>query len=138
MAVTYPEQPAYVVDDGRWPVVSIRPTAAVDDVAALDATYRAVERVLDRAGRFVLLFDLRGARSSPSRRRRLLDWGLQRKAKIEACIGATAVVVGTGFERGFVTAMLWLHPLPWPIRVFSSPADAEAWLREQYGVRQNG
>lgn len=125
------EQLAYVVDDRRLPLVALRPTAAVDDPVALDATYRALERVLAKRRRFLMLFDLRGASSSPNRRRRLLDWGLQHERELRAYLGASALVVSNGFERGIVTAMLWLHPVPWPMRVFSSVEDAEAWLLQE-------
>jgi hypothetical protein len=132
------EQLAYLVDDRRLPLVALRATAAVDDPAALDATYRALEQVLARRQRFLMLFDLRGASSSPSRRRRLLEWGLRHEPELRAYLGASALVVGNGLERGFVTAMLWLHPVPWPMRVFSSVAEAEAWLlRENAESRSN-
>jgi|GEM_PF-2497793 len=126
------EQLAYVVDDSRWPLLALRPTALVDDPAALDATYRALERVLAKRRRMLMLFDLRGASSSPPRRRRLLEWGLRHEAELRAYLGASALVVGNGFERGFVTAMLWLHPVPWPMRVFTTRDEAEAWLLREH------
>jgi hypothetical protein len=122
------EQLAYLVDDTRLPLLALRPTAAVDDPAALDGTYRALEQVLAKRRRILMLFDLRGASSSPGRRRRLLDWGLRHEPELRAHVGACALVVSNGIERGFVTAMLWLHPVPWPMRVFSSVGEAEAWL----------
>ena len=126
------EQLAYVVDEARWPLVVLRATAAVDDPDALNASYRALERVLAKQRRFLMLFDLRGASSSPSRRRRLLDWGLRHEQALRAYLGASGLVVGNGFERGFVTAMLWLQPVPWPMRVFSSLQEAEAWLMQEH------
>lgn len=130
--VAIEEHLAYVVDDSRWPVLALRPTPWVDDPAALDATYRALERVLAKRRRMLMLFDLRGASSSPARRRRLLEWGLRHEIELRAYLGASALVVGNGFERGFVTAMLWLHPMPWPMRVFSSRDEAEAWLLREH------
>jgi len=130
--VASPEQLAYVVDDSRWPLLIVRPTSAVDDPDALDASYRALERVLAKRSRMLMLFDLRGASSSPSRRRRLLDWGLRHEAELRAYLGANALVVGNSLERGFVTAMLWLHPVPWPMRVFSSLEEAESWLLREH------
>jgi hypothetical protein len=126
------EQLAYLVDDRRLPLLVLRATSAVDDPDALDATYRALEQVLAKRQRFLMLFDLRGASSSPGRRRRLLDWGLRHQQELRAYLGASALVVGNGFERGFVTAMMWLHPVPWPMRVFSSVAEAEAWLLREH------
>lgn len=130
--MAFEKQLAYVVDDSRWPLLALRPTASVDDPAALDATYRALERVLAKRRRMLMLFDLRGARSSPARRRRLLEWGLRHEVELRAYLGASALVVGNGLERGFVTAMLWLHPMPWPVRVFSSRDEAEAWLLQEH------
>lgn len=126
------EQLAYVVDDGRLPLLVLRATPAVDDPQALDASYRALERVLAKRTRILMLFDLRGASSSPSRRRRLLDWGLRHERELRTYLAASALVVGNGFERGIVTAMLWLQPVPWPMRVFSSVEDAEMWLLQEH------
>ena len=130
------EPPAYAIDVSRWPLVRLRATSAVDSTAALDVTYRDLEQLLARRGRFLLLFDLRGARSSPSRRRRLLDWGLAHESELRALVGAMALVAGTSLERGFVTALLWLQPVPWPQRVFSSASEAETWLMQEHHTSQ--
>jgi hypothetical protein len=37
------------------------------------------------------------------------------------------VIVKSSIERGIVTAVLWLSPAPFPIRVFDSATEAERW-----------
>jgi hypothetical protein len=122
---------AYSVDKSRWPLVTLRPTSAVGSDSALDATYAAVEELLAQAQRFAVLYDLRGAVSSPARRRRLLDWFEDHKREVTECLSAMAMIVGNGMERGFITATLWVKPPPFPMKVFTSEADAESWLRAE-------
>jgi hypothetical protein len=131
--VSNPVQPAYLVDEQQWPLVKVRATPAVhDERAALDETYRLLGHVLEHQQRFVGFLDLRGATSSPTRRRRLLEWCRQHQAAIDQYMVAMAVIVRTSLERGFVTAGLWLSEPPVPTRVFDNPGEAEAWLWVEY------
>lgn len=120
---------AYTVDNSRWPLVVVRPTEAVSNESALDATYAAFTQLLKQPERFALLYDLRGAASSPARRRRLLDWLEEHRHELVEHLVGMALIVRTGMERGFVTATLWLKPAPFPLQVFTSEAEAEDWLR---------
>jgi len=126
---------AYAVDDSRWPVVTVRPTELVNDIAALDGTYRALELLLARRQRFRVLLDLRGGASSPRRRQRFLDWGKRHAIDLTSYLAAIAIVVGTSFERGIVTAVTWMYAPPWALRVFSDRAEAETWLASEPGPR---
>jgi hypothetical protein len=120
---------AYTIDERRYPLViaSAHPRH-VRDEAALDETYRLAEAVLARERPVVLLLDLRGAVSSPSRRKRFAAWMSPREATIKRVIIAMAVVVGNQIERGFVTAVAWLKPPPVETRVFTDLLAAEQWL----------
>ena len=126
---------AYEVDDGRWPLVIVRATAAVNDDSALDGMYRALEAQLSKGLRFVVLLDVRGGTSSPARRRRLLAWAERNTSPLGRSLTALAAVVGNGIERGFVTAVLWSRSPPFPVRVFSDPAEAQAWLMREFEER---
>jgi hypothetical protein len=127
-----PEPMGYEIDDSRWPLVSARATKHLSDVAATDASYRKLESILRREQRFLLVFDMRGASSTPSRRRKFLDWGQRNAGPLTRLLVAGAIVAGSAVERGFVTASLWVRTPPWPMRVFSDASEAETWLLSNY------
>lgn len=127
--------PAYEVDTSCWPIVTLRPTVAVREMAALDLTYVAMDAVLARKETFVVALDLRGSVSSAERRRRFNDWVERNGAAIRRYAVANAVIASSTVERGFVTAALWFLTPPIPMRVFATPRDAEAWLQQQYEAR---
>lgn len=122
---------AYVVDEARWPLlVAIATEVAPDRVNdAIDEMYRAFESALARKERFVTLFDMRGAVSDAARRKRLAHWIDNHRSKLRSHHAAHAVIVESTFERGVVTAMLWLVPMFEHTRVFTDVQEAETWLR---------
>lgn len=126
---------AYAVDASRWPLVTIGATAAVRDNGALEATYAAADLLLARRQPFVTLIDVRGAVSDPTRRKRMMTFVQERRPQFDHFLIATAAVVGSGLERGIVTAALWLLPGKPNIRVFTDRNEAEAWLRQEVTTR---
>lgn len=124
-------QTAYVVDESRWPLLVAKATAVDPDRAneAIDEMYRAFEAALGRKQRFVTLFDMRGAVSDAARRKRLARWIDNHRSKLRSHHAAHAVIVESTFERGVVTAMLWLVPMFEHTRVFTDVKEAETWLR---------
>lgn len=126
------ERMGYDIDDSRWPLLVARATEHLSDPAAADASYRALELILQREQRFMLVFDMRGASSSPTRRRKFLEWGERHADVLTRLLVAGAIVAVSSIERGFVTASLWLRTPPFPMRVFAEPNAAEAWLLANY------
>jgi len=120
----------YAVDDSRWPLVTAR--AIAYDPQTLEACYRKIEELLARKRPFVVLFDLRGATSSSERRRRLQEFGERYAVEIERYLAGVALVASSPIERGFITAGLWLRSPTYPMRVFSTAIEGEAWLREDF------
>ena len=123
---------AYTVDDTRFPLVLVRATEFSDPSAALELGYRKLEQILGREQAFVIVFDMRGASSSPGRRRRLIDWCVAHEQALTRYLVGGAVVARSSIERGFHTATLWLRTPPFPVRLFADVADAEAWLRADF------
>ena len=126
------ERMAYEIDDARWPLLVARATKLLSEPDAVDASYRKLESILKRDQRFLLVFDMRGAISSPGRRRRFLAWGESHADVLTRLLVASAVVAASNVERGFVTAALWLRTPPFPMRVFTSASEAETWLLSNY------
>lgn len=122
---------AYVVDDTRWPLLTAIATEVTTDRVsdAIDEMYRAFDAALARKERFTTLFDMRGAVSDAARRQRLAHWIDNHRSKLRSYHAAHAVIVESTFERGVVTAMLWLVPMFEHTRVFTDTQEAEAWLR---------
>jgi hypothetical protein len=119
----------------RWPLVVTAPTKYVDDPDALVETYRQYDALLARKSPFLFLFDLRGYKSIPMRRRRFNDWYKANTFAIQANVVAVAAVVGNPLEAGIVTAYIWLLDSPVPLKVTSSRTSAEQWLRQQLSAR---
>lgn len=115
--------------------MSIAPTAAVADDQALEATYAALSLMLSRRQHFGAVIDVRGAVSSPTRRKRMSAWVEQQRHALDHFLVGVATVVDTALERGVVTAALWLIPTPVSVKVFSDHDKAEAWIREQLAGR---
>lgn len=116
----------YRVDDARWPLVTAH--AIAYDPQTLAACYGKLEELLARNRTFVVLFDMRGATSSSERRRRLLEFGERYSTEARRYLAAVALVASSPIERGFITAGLWLQSPAFPMRVFSTAKEAEAWL----------
>ena len=121
---------AYAVDDSGWPLVTAR--AIAFDPQTLDACYRKLDALLARRQPFVVIFDMRGATSSPERRRRLQAFGDRHEADIKHYLAAVALVASSPLERGFITAGLWVRSPAFPMRVFPNASEAEAWLRASF------
>ncbi len=126
------EPMGYEIDDSRWPLLVARVTKHLDDPEAADASYRKLEGILQREQRFLLVFDMRGASSSSTRRRKFAEWCKRHAGSLERLLVASAIVAASSLERGFVTAALWLDTPPWPMRVFASSTEAETWLLSNF------
>jgi hypothetical protein len=122
------ERMGYAIDDARWPLVVARATEYLSDPVATEASYRKLERILQREQRFMLVFDLRGASSTPGRRQKFRDWCQRHEDPLTRLLVAGAIIAASSIERGFVTASLWIRTPPWPMRVFAEQSEAEAWL----------
>ncbi|HET6332125.1 MAG TPA: hypothetical protein VFG30_02885 [Polyangiales bacterium] len=126
------ERMGYEIDDSRWPLVVSRATEYLNDPAATEASYRKLESILQRDQRFMLVFDMRGASSTPARRHKFRDWCQRHEDPLTRLLVAGAIVAASSIERGFVTASLWISTPPWPMRVFSDSSEAEAWLLSNF------
>jgi hypothetical protein len=127
-----PERMGYEIDETRWPLVVARATKYLSDPVATDASYRKLESILMREQRFLLVFDMRGASSTPGRRHMFREWCQRHAGALTRLLVAAAIVAASSMERGFVTASLWVRTPPWPMRVFAESSEAETWLLSNY------
>lgn len=120
----------YRFDETRWPLVIIASPGGRDPESIdQDSFYAEFHRFSERDERAFFVHDLRGVqRMDAARRRRFVQWSKLHSPTARKLIIGYAVVVDSKLMAGVVTAVLWLMCPPAPMRVFSNPADAEAWL----------
>ncbi len=122
----------FTFDESRWPRVHVH----IADVAVPDeALLRSVAvlgEVAKRGERYTLLFDARNAKPLGAQQRKLLaDASLPTAPHAARNCAGSAIVVSNMLLAGIVTALHWLKPTDYPEKVFSSMAEAEAWLDER-------
>jgi hypothetical protein len=120
-----------VVTTDRFPLVDVRLQRAMprDGMVQLVDTYRSLA---DRGQRMALVIDLRAFDAATSGARdRAHDAAVYRAAAAElrASIVCEARVVHNTVARYIITAFDWLTGVPWPTANFTTPAEAEAWVR---------
>jgi len=120
----------YRFDETRWPLVTIESPGGRDPESIdQDSFYAEFHRFRARDERAFFIHDLRGVqRMDAARRRRFVEWAKLHSPTARKLVVGYAVVVDSNLMAGVVTAVLWLMRPPAPMRVFSRPADAEAWL----------
>lgn len=124
-------------DDKDWPlfrVVVPRTDMSDDEFAQFLATLDALPQ---RATKYAILIDVRGAPPLSAKRRQLLgEHGNAAYARYPAAITGVAIVLNTALQRGIFTAIHWMMRQPHHVRAFTSPAEAEVWLRGR--LRESG
>jgi hypothetical protein len=126
----------WVVDLVRWPLVFIRPPSGAssgaglvaDEDVELDAFYQSLEQLFARRRPYLVLYDVRGASISVSRRERMSEWTNRNDSSIRTHMIALAVLVSSEVERAHVTAGFWSLRQSYHARIFESLEEAERWL----------
>lgn len=132
-----------MVDLAHWPLVVAQPPSEEakstersarpkDDSAALEQFYRDLEQVLGRRRPFVVLFDVRGAKTLSSCRKRLIAWTNVHDSSIRTHMIALAVVVESEIERDDVTGAFWNLNQSYHARIFDDAAEAKRWLLSEF------
>lgn len=120
----------YRFDQARWPLVIV-PSPGGRDPESIDqdSFYEEFHRLSEKGERILLVHDLRGVqRMDAGRRRRFVHWAKLHSPTARKLIVGYAVLISSQLMSGVVTAVLWLMRPPCPMKVFTDPADAEAWL----------
>lgn len=130
----------YRFDETRWPLVVI-PSPGSRDPESIDqdSFYEAFHRFREKGKRAYLIHDLRNVqRMDARRRRRFAEWAKLHSPTARELIIGYAVLIDSKIMAGVVTAVLWLLRPPCPMKVFSNPTDAEAWLLSLNGELKAG
>lgn len=124
-----------LVDDSRFPLMTVTFTGATSDAqfeVYLTALTRTTHRALREKRRVAFVMDSRKVSTTPPSQRRLMgDWMKKNDEATRATCAGFAFVMESAIQRGLLTAVLWIHPLPAPHLICASLGDAAAWCREQ-------
>lgn len=114
----------------------IRYVGVTDDVA-WEAHLRTMTSWLQRGEPYVVSVDGREVGRVPAtQRKQMVDWvNNYRDALARNCAGAM-LVFSNAAQRGLLTAVMWLAPMPIPVRIFATIEEGEAWLRERLNEHQ--
>ncbi len=119
-----------MIVDHSWPLVSVRWPKEAIAPDALDRLFAATDGWLARREPFAMLTDGRDAAAPTALvRKRLAENAKQNEDALARYLAASAVVVGNPVVRAMITAVNWLAPPRYPVKVFTDVADAEAWAR---------
>ena len=120
----------FCVDLGAFPLVRIQSPSASDyEQVDVQSFFVGADAAMARRLPFALLHD---ARNMPyvdePRQARFLEELHRRRLLIGKYMRAYAAVVSSPRERGLITALGWSAHLPLPTRLFSTEAEASAFL----------
>jgi|RhiMethySRZTD1v2_1073278.scaffolds.fasta_scaffold11377_6 hypothetical protein len=119
-------------DDSEWPIFTVKmPPRALSDKDFQDHLEACSVPYL-RGEPFVFLFDTTGHPPlSASQRKAVANAMVAHNSIHPGLLRGIAVVVGSAFERGVVTAIRWIARPRYPIAAFDSIDKARSWLLAQ-------
>ncbi len=74
-------------------------------------------------------------RVSPVQRRAIVDWIERDRQHLKTHCAGGALIFTSPMQQGLWTAIVWLTPIPIPVKVFRDVSAAEDWVRSQLGGR---
>jgi hypothetical protein len=119
----------YVIDRSRWPLVVLTVPATDPDMPAYERHLVELRALTDSREPFVLVLDARaGGSIPPDQRERLRRHRRETFHERQMYQRAFAMIAESAFQRAVLQAILWLAPEPCPAKIFSTMAEAEAWV----------
>lgn len=117
------------VDSSKLPLLRIRYDGSFSDDELRD--YLGVlDGVLKVAGKKVAIIDLRTAAAASANQRRLqAEWIKRNVDRLKTSFRGAAIITDSALMRGIVTAIFWIHPLPFPTEVVPDLASAQDWVK---------
>ena len=127
-----PSGPRVDIDESKWPrVYATWPAQPLDDDAFAEMV-RTMSALSERGQRYVVIHDARrAARPTPTQRAFAAAQQKRDAERNARLLVGIALVVSSPLIASVVTAINWIAPPPYPQKIFSSVAEAEAWAGEQ-------
>jgi hypothetical protein len=131
---------AFTVDLDGFPLVRYSsPNIVGCDRVSVPSYFACLDRALAKNVPLVILHDVRGNPPVSDQDRKDFVAAVDvRRARIEQLVVAYAAVCGSPLERAIITAFTWFIKLSFPIRIFTSEAEAKAWLSSRYEAARRG
>jgi hypothetical protein len=83
-----------------------------------------------RGGDYAVLIDAREVGRVPATQRKaIVDWINRDRQHLKANCAGGALIFSSPIQQGLFTAIVWLTPIPIPVKIFREVESAEAWLR---------
>jgi hypothetical protein len=118
-----------LVDESQLPVIRVihqGETSDDDFVTYLETMRRSM--FSPNAGQRLLIIDATHAGSTPPTQRRLqAEWMSLHADRLRALTVGVAFIIPSSVVRGFLTAILWIQPLPCPHEVCATLEQALDW-----------
>lgn len=70
-------------------------------------------------------------RVSPIQRKAIVDWINRDRHHLKAHCAGGALIFASPMQQGLWTAIVWVTPIPIPVKVFRDVPSAEVWLKSQ-------
>jgi hypothetical protein len=123
----------FAADLSLFPILQLRsPHVASYEHVSIASYFDCVDRGLARLRPFVIMHDMRDIPPvDDARRVEFMEMLAARRPQVVRLLRGYGAVAESPLERGIVTAFAWFAQVPFPVRTFSSEADAEAWLQER-------
>jgi hypothetical protein len=132
------DRPRATVDDSRWPRVYVTWPAAPLDDDEFESAVLAMSALLKRGEPYVIIHDARRAvRPTPKQRAFAAAWQKRDADGTRRRLRGVALVTASPLIAGVLTAINWITPPPYPMKIFAAMDAAEAWttarLEKQHG-----
>ena len=115
-------------DESNEPLYRMRYEGIPDD-AEWTAHFDRMSRWARSGKRYAVVIDAREVGMLPATHRAaIVDWINRDRFHLTVNCAGGALVFSNALQRGLWTAIMWVTPIPVPVRVFPDIVVAEAWL----------
>lgn len=120
-----------IVDKSHWPIASyhFQGKQSLEEINQLLASW---QDNIDRGEAYVHLIHLEQYDANVGHIKLAAEWVLSRTKEMKKlCYGAAVVAEKIGPVKLIFNSFLFITPLPFPYKIFSTVEEAEAWLQER-------
>ncbi len=119
------------LDASRPPIRRVTVEGTITE-AAVRAYLADAARLLDTGAEHVLVYDLLRMNALGAVHRRIqAEWIVEHRLAIRKLCRGAGFAMCSAVQRGALTALLWLTPLPFGHAIFATVAEAESWALQQ-------
>ncbi len=123
--------PIPTIDERQWPLIFVDWAGPVS-LEEIDAHFDQMTALMGRGQRFAVVMDIQQVLAMPAEQRKRTAARLKELApKGERTVICNAHIVRSSLAKGMLSAIYWIAPPPFPTKVFTDRAEAEAWARER-------